>query len=264
MKVEKGLAPTTAIEAITINNLHKHYPGIKALDGLSFKIYKGGIHGLLGPNGAGKTTTMRILTGLIPAMRGEVRFFGEERFPLAGTVAKRGFAKLVGYLPENPPLYLDMRVREYLTFSGEIHGIERAKLKTAVAMTMERTGLSEVAGRFIGNLSKGFRQRVGIAMVLVYDPQIMIMDEPTIGLDPESLVEIRTLIRELAGERTILFSTHQLNEVSTLCSNITIVNAGKTLFSGSKQSLQELQGPGETSLTLEDIYLSVIRQGRKG
>lgn len=200
-------------------NLQKEYPGRVALSDISFKVKKGSIHGFLGPNGAGKTTTMKILTGLITSSAGE--------FHIAGKV---------GFLPENPPLYLNMTVDDYLSFVQSIYsGMEDS---TKLNEVKKSCGLDEVGERLIGNLSKGFRQRVGIAQALIHSPEIIILDEPTVGLDPVAIVEIRNLISSLKGKHTILFSSHQLHEVELLCDEITLVDKGKVLISGTISDIQ--------------------------
>lgn len=200
--------------AIDIRNLTKSYPGRMALNDISFVVKKGSVHGFLGPNGAGKSTTLKIISGLIPGSSGEFTISGK-----------------IGFLPEHPPLYPSMTVKDYLQFVLDIYSPE-IKLQNAVSEVMEKTGLSNVSERLIGNLSKGYQQRVGIAQALVHSPEIIILDEPTVGLDPVAIVEIRELIKTLQKEHTIIFSTHQLHDVELLCSDITLINHGKIVVSG--------------------------------
>ena len=206
--------------AIDIKNLTKSYPGREALNEVTFSVKKGSVHGFLGPNGAGKSTTMKIISGLIPATSGEFLVNGK-----------------IGFLPEHPPLYPNMTVRDYLQFVLDIYSLTASK--NLVDNVMSKTGLTHVANRLIGNLSKGYQQRVGIAQALVYSPEIIILDEPTVGLDPVALAEIRDLISSLKKDHTILFSTHQLHDVELLCSDITLINHGKIVVSGPLISILE-------------------------
>jgi ABC-2 type transport system ATP-binding protein len=220
--------------SIETQHLRKEYPGRVALEDISFKVAKGTIHGFLGPNGAGKTTTMKILTGLIGQSAGEVKINGR-----------------IGFLPENPPVYGNMTVDDYLTFVLNIYSKEKFD-SARIKKVKEQCGLTEVGDRLITNLSKGFKQRVGIAQALVHSPEIIILDEPTVGLDPVAIVEIRNLIESLKGDHTILFSSHQLHEVELLCQEITLVDKGKVLISGTLSDIQN-------SLTTKRRYLAVIR-----
>lgn len=204
--------------AIEVNKLRKEYPGRVALSGVSFKVEKGSIHGLLGPNGAGKTTTMKILAGQLMSTFGEYKVHG-----------------VVGFLPENPSLYHTMTVKNYLTFVLSLYKEEN---QNRVKEVLELCGLLAVQDRLIGNLSKGTKQKVGIASVLVYDPEVIILDEPTVGLDPVAIVEMRSLIMELKKNHTILFSSHQLHEVELLCRDITLIDKGKVLISGNVHDIQ--------------------------
>lgn len=215
------------MNVIELNKVSKSYPGTVALKEISLKVSKGSIHGLLGPNGAGKTTTMNIIAGLTTPTSGEVIIHGNR----------------VGLLPENPPLYLNMKVGEFLTFVAEINGVTKSILKDQVKDFIKKCGLSEVEGRIIGNLSKGFKQRVGIASTLVFNPEIIILDEPTVGLDPFSIMEIRELIMSLKKDHTILLSTHQLHEANLVCSDITIISKGSILQSGPIGEIQKAFRP---------------------
>jgi ABC-2 type transport system ATP-binding protein len=207
--------------AIDIKNLSKSYPGRVALSDISFSVKKGSVHGFLGPNGAGKSTTMKILSGLIRESSGEFKVFGK-----------------IGFLPEHPPLYPNMSVQDYLQFVLAIYSPQKQN-KQSVIEVMEKTGLAHVADRLIGNLSKGYQQRVGIAQALVHSPEIIILDEPTVGLDPAAIADIRTLITKLKKDHTILFSTHQLHDVELLCSDITLINHGKIVVSGPLETILE-------------------------
>jgi len=215
------------MNVIELKNISKSYPGTEALKEISFNVVKGSIHGLIGPNGAGKSTTMNIIAGLTTPTSGELIING----------------KGIGLLPENPPLYLNMKVGEFLTFVAEINGVEKSILKERVKEIVQKCGLVEVEGRIIGNLSKGFKQRVGIASTLVFSPEIIILDEPTVGLDPFSIMEIRELIVSLKKEHTILLSTHQLHEANLICSDITIISRGQILRSGPLAEIQKAFRP---------------------
>ncbi len=207
---------------IEVRNLTKQYGQIKAVDQISFDVHKGEIIGFLGPNGAGKTTTMRILTCFMPATSGTAKIAGFDVFEEPLEVKKR-----VGYLPEIPPLYSEMTVESYLDYVATIKAVPSKKRKQAVSHVIDRCALGSVKNRLIGHLSKGFRQRVGLAQALVHNPQILILDEPTIGLDPKQIIEIRKLIKELSGDHTVILSTHILPEVTQLCQRIIILNQGK-------------------------------------
>jgi ABC-2 type transport system ATP-binding protein len=204
--------------AIEIENLSKSYPGRMALDNISFSVKRGSIHGFLGPNGAGKSTTMKILSGLIPETAGKFKVNGK-----------------VGFLPEQPPVYPNMSVEDYLKFVLAIYSTIPSS--NQVEEVMRKTGLTEVRGRLIGNLSKGFQQRVGIAQAIVHSPEIIILDEPTVGLDPVAIADIRSLIAELKKDHTILFSSHQLHDVELLCSEITLINRGEIVVSGEIETI---------------------------
>ncbi len=208
---------------IEIQNLTKYYGHIKAVENVSFTVQKGEILGFLGPNGAGKTTTMRILTGFFPPTEGRVKVAGFDITENPLEVKRR-----IGYLPENVSLYNDMRVIDYLNFVGKVKGIKKTKkLKKQVSNIVELCGITHVQKRTIGKLSKGYRQRVGLAQALLGEPEVLILDEPTVGLDPKQIVEIRKLIKELGGERTVILSTHILPEVQMICERVIIINEGK-------------------------------------
>ena len=207
---------------IEVQNLSKNYGPFQALKDISFSVDKGQIVGFLGPNGAGKTTTMRILTCFMPASSGKVTIAGYDVFKESREVRKR-----IGYLPENIPLYTEMTVTKYLTYMGKIRNVPRKHMKEQLDIVVESCGLTERRNQIIGQLSRGFRQRVGLAQALIHAPEVLILDEPTSGLDPRQIVEIRDLIKELGKERTILFSTHILPEAKMTCERLLIISKGK-------------------------------------
>ncbi len=217
---------------IQAENLTKYYGEVKALGGVSFHVEKGEIVGLLGPNGAGKTTAMKILTCFLPPSAGTARVAGHDIFD-APLEVKRS----VGYLPEEPPVYTELTVEEYLAYAGRLKGLARGEVKDARARVMDKCGLGDVAGRLIGNLSKGFRQRVGLAQALIHDPQVLILDEPTVGLDPNQIIEVRSLIRSLAGDHTVILSTHILPEVEMTCQRVVIINDGRITAMDTPENL---------------------------
>ncbi len=207
---------------IEVEHLTKSYGAARAVNDISFKVEKGEILGFLGPNGAGKTTTMRILTGYLPATGGTARIAGFDVFEQSMDVRKR-----IGYLPETPPLYPEMKVSDYLTFVARIKGVEPADIATRVEESMKMTGLTERKDELIKRLSRGYKQRVGIAQAIVHNPDVVILDEPTVGLDPNQIIEVRKLIKGLAGDHTIILSTHILPEVEMTCDRVVIINQGK-------------------------------------
>jgi ABC-2 type transport system ATP-binding protein len=217
---------------IEVQELTKKYGELVAVHDLTFKVEAGRIWGLLGPNAAGKTTTMRILTGFLPATSGRATVAGFDVFDKPDDVKRA-----IGYLPEVVPLYPDMTVSAYLAFVAEIKQVPKARRKAAVARVIESAGLKNVSRRLIKNVSRGFKQRVGVAQALIHDPQVLILDEPTIGLDPAQIREIRQLIRGLRGEHTILLSTHILPEVTQVCDGVVIINEGRLMASGSLEEL---------------------------
>ncbi len=217
---------------IAVEHLTKKYGDLLAVSDLSFKVEKGKIWGFLGPNAAGKTTTMRVLTGYLPATDGKALVGKFDVFEQPNEVKK-----ILGYLPEVLPLYPDMTVTEFLNFVAAIKRIPSAKIKEAVGKAIEVSGLEKVRGRLVKNISRGFKQRVGIAQALVHDPQVLILDEPTIGLDPAQIKEIRDLIKSLRGERTIILSTHILAEVTQTCDGVVIIKDGMLMASGSLEEL---------------------------
>lgn len=215
---------------LVVDSVTKEYPGRTAVSGVSFGVNKGSIHGFLGPNGAGKSTTMRMIAGLMPATSGKMTLFGEKIDPENLSLKNK-----IGLLPENAPLYLDMSVESYLTLVAKLHGMKKPQEKIEKVMT--DLHIIDVRKRLIGNLSKGFKQRVGLAQAIVYDAPFLILDEPTNGLDPQSVVELREFIKKLSQEKTILFSTHVLPEVEQLCDQITIIHQGKIRASGDLKDI---------------------------
>jgi ABC-2 type transport system ATP-binding protein len=215
---------------LVVDGVTKEYPGRTAVSDVSFEVLQGSIHGFLGPNGAGKSTTMKMIAGLLPATQGSIRLFGESISPENSILKNK-----IGLLPENPPLYLDMTVEKYLQFVATLHKVSNRRAR--VDQVMEDLSLTQVRKRIIGNLSKGFKQRVGLAQAIVYDAPFLILDEPTNGLDPQSVVELRDFIKGLAKNKTILFSSHILSEVEQLCDHITIIHEGKIRASGDIQTI---------------------------
>ena len=230
---------------VEIEHLTKTYGTQHAVDNISFTAGKGEIVGFLGPNGAGKSTTMKIATGYLPPTAGTVRVAGHD--VLTESLAVR---RHVGYLPEHNPLYLDMYVHEYLEFIGSVHGLRGAGLRARVAELVRRVGLSREQNKQIGALSKGYRQRVGLAQALIHDPDVLILDEPTTGLDPNQILEIRQLIREVAENKTVIFSTHILPEVTALCTRVLIISRGK-LVADSPVAELAARAAGETVVRAE-------------
>src|SRR5438876_3550336 len=219
---------------IEVERLTKHYGPVAAIRDVTFSVAPGQIVGFLGPNGAGKSTTMRILACFMPPSGGTARVAGYDVFGQSMEVRRR-----IGYLPVSVPLYTDMRVAPYLDFVAEIKGVGRATRKRRVAEVMDKCLISDVQNRLIGRLSKGYRQRVGLAQAIVNDPHVLILDEPTIGLDPRQITEIRALIKSLAGEHTVILSTHILPEVSMVCNGVIIINKGSVVAQGPIDSLVE-------------------------
>ncbi len=219
---------------IEVKNLTKTYGGARGINDVSFSVNKGEVLGFLGPNGAGKTTTMRILTCFMPATSGSAIVAGYDVFEDSLNVRKR-----IGYLPETVPLYLDMQVPVYLRFVAGLKDVPLRKIKSRVAEIMEQVGLTHMAHKLIGELSKGYRQRVGLAQVLINDPEVLILDEPTIGLDPKQIIEIRSLIKGLGGERTIILSSHILPEVSMLCERVVIIDEGRVKAMDTPENLTQ-------------------------
>lgn len=218
---------------VEVRELVKRYGDHLAVDRLSFAMEKGRIYGFLGPNGAGKSTTMNIMTGYLGPSSGDVVVDGHSILEEPETVKRS-----IGYLPEQPPLYTDMTVNEYLNFAAELKGIPKVSRKNKIQESVEFAGLKEVRGRMIRNLSKGFRQRVGLAQAILGFPEIIILDEPTVGLDPKQILEIRSLIRSLGKDHTVILSSHILSEVQEICDHVLIIHHGKLLASGTPQELE--------------------------
>src|SRR6266576_1096450 len=219
---------------IEVANLTKRYAGVTAVSNLSFTVARGEIVGLLGPNGAGKSTTMRILSCYLPATSGTVRVAGLDVFRESEEVRRR-----IGYMPENNPLHHEMRVREYLRFRARLKGLGGRRSRERVDTVMEQCSLADVSRRIIGQLSKGYRQRVGLADALVHDPELLILDEPTIGLDPHQIRTVRQLIKNLGGKRTVFISTHILPEAEMTCNRVLIMYEGRILAADTPENLQK-------------------------
>lgn len=246
---------------IDVQNLSMSYGGFKALDGVSFQAREKEILGLLGPNGAGKTTAMRILTTYLHPTSGTAKIEGLDILEQANEVRK-----LIGYLPETAPLYMDMQVEEYLEFVGSARGLKGTKLTERLKWVQDACDLSFVWKHTISELSKGYKQRVGLAQALIHDPKVLILDEPTSGLDPLQIIGIRDLIRGLAKEKIIIFSTHILSEVEAIADKIVIINEGKIIAQGSQQELAsqvKARGEAKVDLSLEDIFISFLAPMRK-
>jgi len=241
---------------IAVENLTKKYAGVTAVDEVSFTVNRGEIVGFLGPNGAGKSTTMRILSGFMPATSGKASVAGYDVFTQSEDVRRR-----IGYMPENNPLYTEMRVSEYLGYRAALKGVSRGKCKARVDDVVERCGLKEVRTRIVGQLSKGFRQRVGLADSLVHDPDLLILDEPTIGLDPNQIRQVRQLIKDLGKQHTILISTHILPEVEMTCGRVIIIDRGKIVASDTPENLAKLiEGGGTVRVEVRGDRASVERE----
>jgi ABC-2 type transport system ATP-binding protein len=241
---------------IEVENLSKSYGPTVAVSGVSFNVQKGEVLGFLGPNGAGKTTTMRVITGFFPPSSGKVRVAGYDVVdePLE---AKRR----TGYLPETPPIYPDMTVVEYLAFVARIKGVSRRDIKTRLDDIVEKCAVGNVRDRQIGKLSKGYRQRVGLAQALIHNPDVLVLDEPTAGLDPKQIIETRELITGLAGQHTVILSTHILPEVSKTCQRVVVINAGQIVAVGTPNELmRRLQGFETVLVTVEGPAAAIIEK----
>ena len=235
---------------IEVQNLTKRYGRVTAVDDISFRVERGEILGFLGPNGAGKTTTMRILTGYMPATEGKAIVAGFDVFEQPVEAKRR-----TGYLPETPPLYPDMSIVEYLAFVAKIKGVPAADQRQRVRAVMERTRVTDMANRLCSKLSKGYKQRVGLAQALIHNPDVLILDEPTAGLDPKQIIETRELIKALAGDHTIILSTHILPEVSQTCQRVVIINKGRVVAVDTPDNLKARLGGSET------MYVQVDASG---
>ena len=257
---------------IDVKNLTKNFGSFQAVKDVSFFIDKGEVVGFLGPNAAGKTTTMRILTCFMSATEGSVSVAGFDVFDDAMSVKRR-----VGYLPEHPPLYNEMTVESYLTFVGRIKGLSGKDLNIKLEKSMERTNILNVRKRLIAKLSKGYRQRVGLAQALIHDPEVLVLDEPTVGLDPKQIIEVRELIKELGEDHTIILSTHILPEVSATCGRVIIINNGRIVAEDTPENLTRgieghenievtIEGPSkDVSIALKDLPgISNLERSGKG
>jgi ABC-2 type transport system ATP-binding protein len=241
---------------IEVENLTKRYGPTLAVSGVSFSVQKGEILGFLGPNGAGKTTTMRVITGFLPPTEGKVSVAGYDvaNEPLE---AKRR----TGYLPETPPIYPDMTVSEYLAFVARIKGVSRREIKSRLDETMQKCAVADVQHRQVGKLSKGYRQRVGLAQALIHNPDVLVLDEPTAGLDPKQIIETRDLIKGLEGQHTVILSTHILPEVSKTCHRVVVINAGQIVAVGTPDELtRRLQGFETVMVTVEGPAAAIIEK----
>lgn len=232
---------------INVQHLTKRYGDITAIEDVTFNVQKGEILAFLGPNGAGKTTTMRILTCFMPATGGSATVAGFDIFEQPQEVKKR-----IGYLPESPPLYAELTVTEYLKFVAKIKGIDRRGRSRALTRVLERCALTEVRRRLIGNLSRGYRQRVGLAQALIHNPEVLILDEPTTGLDPKQIIEMRQVIKELAGQHTVILSTHILPEATAVCQRVVIIHEGRIVAVDTPDTLSaQLRQSEKIRITLQ-------------
>jgi ABC-2 type transport system ATP-binding protein len=238
---------------INVQQVSRYFGDVAAVQNVSFQVEKGEIVGFLGPNAAGKTTTMRILTTYLPATSGTATVAGFDVHEESMQVRKR-----IGYLPENPPLYQDMRVKDFLDYVAKIKGVSPVDRKRAVEQVMSKTAITKEKNRVIKNLSKGYKQRVGLAQALVHNPEVLILDEPTVGLDPNQIIEVRELIKSLAGDHTIILSTHILPEVSMTCERVVIINKGVIVAQDTTESLtRKHAGARRFSLTVDAPFEAV-------
>ena len=241
---------------IEVENLTRYYGTRCAINNLSFQIKKGEVVGFLGPNGAGKSTTMNIISCILPATSGSVKINGFDTFEQSFEIRK-----IIGYLPETPPLYTDMVVADYLNFAARARGVDTNQTTSVVKRVLEKCSLKDVKHRIIGRLSKGYQQRVGLAQAMVHDPEILILDEPTIGLDPIQIIEIRKLIQELASEHTIILSSHILPEITQICKRVIIINEGEIAAVDSLGGLTaSLRKSERLSLTLRNSKEDVLEK----
>ncbi len=238
---------------IQVENLSKRYRDRVAVDELSFEVKQGEILGFLGPNGAGKSTTMRVLTGFLPPSSGIAKIDGYDVFENPLEVKRR-----IGYLPEIPPLYTDMTVVDFLKFAARIKGVEGKRIKGEVERVANLASVADVMDRVVANISKGYKQRVGMAQALLNDPPVLILDEPTVGLDPSQIIEVRELIKSLAGKHTIILSTHILPEVTMTCQKVLIINKGKRVaYDDLTQLALKFKDEAKGELSLEQIFLKL-------
>jgi gliding motility-associated transport system ATP-binding protein len=254
---------------IEVKGLTRYYGEKRAIHNVSFEVKRGEILGLLGPNAAGKTTTMKILTCYMPPTSGNAKVSGYDVWDQPMEIKK-----LTGYLPENPPLYNDLNVLEYLDFVAKIKGVPADKRKPAIASAVEKAALGDVQKQVIGSLSKGFKQRVGLGQALLNDPQLLVLDEPTVGLDPRQIIEIRELIKRLGGDHTIILSTHILPEVEMTCGRVVIINEGEVVaedtpenltkrLKGSERTVVEVDGDEKAALSIVKTFSEVIKVNRE-
>ena len=236
---------------IEVEGLTKDYGTTRAVSGVSFAVRQGEVLGFLGPNGAGKSTTMKMLTCFLAPTAGRARVAGHDVFDESIEVRRR-----IGYLPEDTPIYRDMTVVEYLEFAAQMRGMEADKAGARIREVGQRCGLSDVAGKLVGELSKGYRQRVGLAQAMLHDPDILLLDEPTSGLDPNQIVEIRSLIKEIGQEKTVVLSTHILPEVQATCSRIVIISGGKLVADGTPEALRARERGGRYRVVVESNGIS--------
>jgi ABC-2 type transport system ATP-binding protein len=241
---------------IDVQQITKRYGQHTALDRVTFRVAKGEVLAFLGPNGAGKTTTMRILTCFMPATEGSARVAGFDCVDQPLEVKRR-----IGYLPETPPVYQELTVSEYLTFVGRLRGLGGKKLAGAMDREVQRLGLGQVRHRLIGNLSRGYRQRVGLAQALLHDPEVLILDEPTVGLDPKQIIEIRELIKSLAGSHSVILSTHILPEATAVCQRVVIISGGRIVAEDTPEQLSaRLRQSDKVSITLKHPPMDAAEQ----
>lgn len=241
---------------IEVVELRKQYNNRVAVDGVSFSAGKGEVLGFLGPNGAGKSTTMKILSGFLNATSGsaKVNGFDVQKEPLKAKAS-------IGYLPETPPVYMGMEVEDYLNFTAQLHGVPGPAVKKSVRDAMEKCGIADVRSRLIGNLSKGYRQRVGLAQAIAHNPPVLILDEPTVGLDPRQIIDIRNLIKGLGGEHTVILSTHILPEVQATCKRVVVIDRGKVVAVDSLEGIAaRMQSAMRVKVVLNKDPSSVVKQ----
>jgi ABC-2 type transport system ATP-binding protein len=236
---------------LAASGLTRRYGKHGAVDGVSLQLRRGEVLGLLGHNGAGKSTTLQMLSGVLAPHAGHIEICG---FDLA---RQPGLAKAcVGFLPETPPLYRDMRVSDYLAFAARLHGMPKDKVAGALADTLARCGLQDAGRKIIGTLSKGYQQRVGIAQAIIHNPEVIILDEPTVGLDPAQIRDIRTLIRELGNTRSVILSTHLLGEVESICDRVEIMHQGRLIYGDTSVRMKQF---GSGNMKLEDIFMEITQ-----
>ncbi len=240
---------TAALLTLSAHNLTRSFGRHGAINGVTLELHRGEVLGLLGHNGAGKSTTLQMLTGALLPHSGRIEICG---FDLAAQPLQA--KACIGYLPETPPLYRDMRVDDYLTFAARLHNVSTAHLPQALAHTKERCGLQDVGHKIINTLSKGYQQRVGIAQAIIHNPEVIVLDEPTVGLDPAQVREIRALIRELGDSHSVILSTHLLPEVEHICDRVEIMHKGRLIYSDSSARMKEY---GNGQMKLEEVFLDI-------